>query len=372
MHSLHQDEMTEMDMSYKHKIQLEKDRYEVLVSQKEKMQSDWDEQNKFLVESHEKYVEDVVNDYETKIEREQTLRGTLRKDRQTLLEDFAGAKDMHEEDARLEIQSLKTKYDARLRDERETTLRLKGENVLAKKRFSGLQSDIEDQRGEIAALKERERERFEQIKGLEKDIAGHKKEVREREETIRDKERRIRDLKKKNQELEKFKFVLDYKIKELRRQIEPRMNEIADMRRQIKEMDRELVQYKKSNAALGLMIGELKLKRGGMQRESDSQKGVIGANAAIIKRMRVDLHEAHAHSSGAEYDHKRLKKHVNALYKQYVQEKTFGGKGKAQGGGGAGAAGQKGGDSDMQKEYNRQREYLEKSVESLKQKPPRT
>ena len=35
----------------------------------------------------------------------------------------------------------------------------------------------------------------------------------ERDETIQEKEKRIYDLKKKNQELEKFKFVLDYKIK---------------------------------------------------------------------------------------------------------------------------------------------------------------
>lgn len=44
------------------------------------------------------------------------------------------------------------------------------------------------------------------------------------------------DLKKKNQELEKFKFVLDYKIKELRKQIEPRENEIKEMRDQIQEV----------------------------------------------------------------------------------------------------------------------------------------
>jgi hypothetical protein len=55
--------------------------------------------------------------------------------------------------------------------------------------------------------------------GLEKDIAGLKREIRERDETIGDKERRIYELKKKNQELEKFKFVLDYKIKELKKQV---------------------------------------------------------------------------------------------------------------------------------------------------------
>jgi len=43
-------------------------------------------------------------------------------------------------------------------------------------------------------------------------------------------------LKKKNQELEKFKFVLDYKIKELKKQIEPRENDIKAMKDQIKEV----------------------------------------------------------------------------------------------------------------------------------------
>jgi hypothetical protein len=46
-----------------------------------------------------------------------------------------------------------------------------------------------------------------------------------------------------SQELEKFKFVLDYKIKELKKQIEPREEEIAEMKGQIKEMDGELERW---------------------------------------------------------------------------------------------------------------------------------
>lgn len=49
-------------------------------------------------------------------------------------------------------------------------------------------------------------------------------------------EKRIYDLKKKNQELEKFKFVLDFKIKELKKQIEPRENDIKAMKDQIQEV----------------------------------------------------------------------------------------------------------------------------------------
>jgi hypothetical protein len=41
-------------------------------------------------------------------------------------------------------------------------------------------------------------------------------------------------LRKKNQELEKFKFVLDYKIVELRKQIEPKEQDIERLNQQIK------------------------------------------------------------------------------------------------------------------------------------------
>jgi hypothetical protein len=41
-------------------------------------------------------------------------------------------------------------------------------------------------------------------------------------------------LKRKNQELEKFKFVLNYKIMELKNQTEPKDTEIKDKKKQIR------------------------------------------------------------------------------------------------------------------------------------------
>ena len=225
-----------------------------------------------------------------------------------------------------------------------------------RKKFSALQKDIEDQREEIKSLLEKQQQLYEKIKGLEKDIQGHKKEINEREETIQDKEKRIYDLKKKNQELEKFKFVLDYKIKELKRQIEPRENEIADMAQQIKEMDQELEQYHKSNAALDLMIGELRLKMEGMQQEIDLQKATIIEGETLIARVTSDLEEM----ISSKNSHKSLKKNVVKLYKKYIQDDL------AMNSGASSSSGS--GESDVQSDYNRQREYLEKSVESLKRK----
>lgn len=71
---------------------------------------------------------------------------------------------------------------------------------------------------------------------------GLRKVIKERDERICDKERRVYDLKKKNQELEKFKFVLDYKIKELKILIEPKEAEIEEHKERIHEMEIELRQ----------------------------------------------------------------------------------------------------------------------------------
>ena len=183
---------------------------------------------------------------------------------------------------------------------------------------------------------------------LEKEISGLKKEIRERDETIGDKEKRIYDLKKKNQELEKFKFVLDYKIKELKKQIEPRELEIADMKQQIKEMDHELERYHKSNASLELSISDNKLRLEGQQLQILSQRHKFLEVENYLKRYRDDVHAVIQYIT----EPKQLKEAVKVLYQKHVVEPPRGLQV----------------DQDIQKEYNRQRDFLEKTVDSLKRK----
>jgi uncharacterized protein (DUF3084 family) len=72
-------------------------------------------------------------------------------------------------------------------------------------------------------------ELFKSTNNLKQQIQSQEGELKERDTTIKDKDKRIIDLKKKTQELEKFKFVLDYKIKELKRDIGPRELEITKL-----------------------------------------------------------------------------------------------------------------------------------------------
>ena len=65
---------------------------------------------------------------------------------------------------------------------------------------------------------------------------------------------------------------------------------------------------------------------------------------------------------------KRLKDSIKALYVKYADQ-TVSHSGGASGGAGEGSEGGSGGDgNDIQKEYSRQREHLERSVASLRKK----
>lgn len=116
-------------------------------------------------------------------------------------------------------------------------------------------------------------------------------------------ENKIYDLKKKNQELEKFKFVLDFKIKELKKQLDPKDNQIREMKEQIsavsiyvrqlllaqlnilndencyQQMEVELNRFRLDNEKLELEINVLKQKLGAADREIREERTKVKRSA---------------------------------------------------------------------------------------------
>ena len=88
-------------------------------------------------------------------------------------------------------------------------------------------------------------------------------------------EKRIYDLKKKNQELEKFKFVLDYKIKEQKKMVEPREMEIKDLKEEKTKMESELERFYKQNDQLDLNNKEKDAKLEATQKELREERAKV-------------------------------------------------------------------------------------------------
>uniref|UniRef100_A0A8C3TAC3 Cilia- and flagella-associated protein 57 n=1 Tax=Chelydra serpentina TaxID=8475 RepID=A0A8C3TAC3_CHESE len=325
------EKMKELTEKFIQEMESLKTKNQVLKAQKEKQELQYQEQLSELMEKQSREVQDLD-------------------DARQQLREFEETKKQIEEDEDREIQEIKIKYERRLREERESNLRLKGETGIMRKKFNSLQKEIEERSNDIETMRMEQQKLQGVIKSLEKDILGLKREIQERDETIQDKEKRIYDLKKKNQELEKFKFVLDYKIKELKKQIEPRENDIKAMKEQIQEMEGELERFHKQNMQLELNITELRQKLKATDREMHKEQQKERDMEALVKRFKTDLHNC----VGFIQEPKKLKEGIRELYDKYVQQ--------------ADMVEIVGVDTDLQQEYTRQREHLERNLATLKKK----
>ncbi|XP_075770714.1 cilia- and flagella-associated protein 57 isoform X3 [Pelodiscus sinensis] len=343
-------EVQDLESVNNQKLLLEYEKYQELQVKSQRMQEEYEKQLHDMEETKNQALEELTEYYEAKLHEKTTLLEEAQDDARQQLREFEETKKQIEEDEDREIQEIKIKYERRLREERESNLRLKGETGIMRKKFSSLQKEIEERSTDIETMRMEQQKLQGIIKSLEKDILGLKREIQERDETIQDKEKRIYDLKKKNQELEKFKFVLDYKIKELKKQIEPRENDIKVMKEQIQEMEGELERFHKQNMQLELNITELRQKLKATDREMHKEQQKERDMEALVKRFKTDLHNC----VGFIQDPKKLKERVRELYNKYVQQ--------------ADMVEIVGVDTDLQQEYTRQREHLERNLATLKKK----
>lgn len=346
----HSKDMQDSESTSNQKLMLEYEKYQELQVKSQRMQEDYERQLQESDEAKEQALEELTEYYETKLEEKTTLYEQANHEMRQQHKEYDETKRQIEEDADREILDMKNKYERRLRDEIETNMRLKGESGIMRKKFNSLNKEIDSKNDEIKVMAGDKLKLENVIKSLDKDIHGLKKEIQERDETIQDKEKRIYDLKKKNQELEKFKFVLDYKIKELKKQIEPRENDIKLMKEQIQEMESELERFHKQNTTLELNISELKQKLRSTEKEYQRERQRVRESIGLIKRLKTDIHNC----VGLIQDPKQLKQSIRALFKQHVGD-----------GFSEAVAGM---DQNVEMEYARQREHLERSLASLRKK----
>ncbi|KAJ3295052.1 Cilia- and flagella-associated protein 57 [Borealophlyctis nickersoniae] len=235
----------------------------------------------------------------------------------TQLRDFDEMSHQNAEDIDTEISLCAARYERKLRGEREEGARLKGENGIMRKKFNTLNKDIEDNKAEIARMREDEKKLRAVIAGLEKEIGTLKKEMSERDELIQDKERRVYDLKKKNQELEKFKFVLDYRIKELKEKVEPRENTILDMTRHIHEISQTLEAHSKSKAAFEEQIADLEARLDRTKEDLQKEHTKAHQGNVYIRGFKVDLE----HCVQFIQEPAALKKSAENLFRKYISKR---------------------------------------------------
>jgi len=345
---VHAKQTQELEQSFQLKMFVEVQRYKKLAEDLERERQEWEAQRASLVEDHKVVVKTMLAEFETHEHRNRDDQDRIIKERDSAFKTHSETLAQLEKDADREIEELKEMYEQRLATEKDEKVRLRGQAGIHRKHFDELKRQWQKKKDDVQKEEEKNRAKDERIVTLMKDKDSNEKEIKERDKTIYDKEMRINDLKKQNQELEKFKFVLDYKIKELKAQIDPKTGAIDSMKKQTQAMDDELNDYIRRNKQLALDISQLQMKQRALQEEIKTQKRRLRDDWSLIKRFKFDLSEC----MDWVHEPKALKESVANLYRKHVQLNVD----------------KLDLDTDMQAEYNRQRDYLEKSVDSLKRK----
>merc|ERR1719199_1217624 len=329
----------ELESLYEKKLSIEAQRYRALLHEKEDMECSYEEQLEITKSKYNSVIIKLKGEFEGKTKEQQDAYNRLKDElgnTKASYEEFVRQQDEDHEDEMLHVQQTHKKS---LEEEQEAVLNLKSQAGVMRRRFDSfkveketLQSDLKLKEDELKGEKERNEEQERQIQMLKNDI-------RDREQTIDNKEKRISELRMKAKELEKIKFVLDYKYKELKKEMEPKETQIVHMKEQIKEMDHEL----------GQALNDKTHKIDNLNLEIKRQRAMVLEKERLVQLFVTDLEKL-----VTEIDPSYWRDAIRQLYRTYVKK-------------GSKEAGSKDVPDSMD-EFARQRDYMERSLETLKKR----
>lgn len=245
-----------------------------------------------------------------------------------------------------EVDEHRKQNESDTRQIKEESLKAKGKLSMAKRKETMLRTEKDRLEDDLKVKKEEFDRQKSLIESQDDKIKRLKKMIEDREKEIGDREKKIYELKQENQNLEKFKFVLDFKIKELKQDIGPREEEITKMKEKTSEMDKKLKFLSSLNESLGGFMDELCQRQEKMQKEINDQRTHIRETTNRIKAMKNGIYDC----AQSIQDYRNLKELMLKLFNKYV--KTEG----------------KGQEPDTEKEFARQCEYLQNSIDTLRSK----
>lgn len=314
----------------------------------EKKKEDFDKKKQAFDEDFKKSLNQLEKEHYQKIEEYKKKLEELEKQQLESEQKY--------EEKRKSIEESKDKtMEKKIIDNIQETQKINNEGLLRKQELMEYKKTETNDSKEISTKNQEIRKKDQELKGIEEQNISLKKliknleiEIEERKGTLEEKKKRVAELNRKKQELNKFSFVLDYKIKELRRDINPKEQEIQKLKEQAANMDQELKQFKRVNCNLCLIVEDMQLRQKGMRREIKLQKEKLDQLNSYLSKFQEEISEC-ANKTG---NYRALKESIIELHKKFVLEEVK-----------ANTI-----DTDVQKEYSLHRKHLENKVQSFNNK----
>eukprot|EP00835_Amoeboradix_gromovi_P005228 NODE_473_length_8033_cov_0.435216.p1 type:complete len:1055 gc:universal NODE_473_length_8033_cov_0.435216:2447-5611(+) len=136
---------------------------------------------------------------------------------------------LQEEEMEQELLEMKIDYDDKNKLLQEERYKIQAEHTQILGICEQLEKDIQLQNQEINKFEKEEADNINELKSLELILSKKQSELKGIELEINSKDDKINELRRKQEELEKYRFVMDYKLKELQDQVDPKRLEIEEL-----------------------------------------------------------------------------------------------------------------------------------------------
>ncbi|KAL0241795.1 hypothetical protein GEMRC1_007030 [Eukaryota sp. GEM-RC1] len=282
-------EIEHLDLSQAKEIDETRSSYSVMRDQRSNFIQSLEDQKRSLIDRSENEIRDLINDHELELKQHQEENSNhlqdlslrlekLSEELQSNVTTFQERINQCRDDGDAELASLKARLADELSAERERLTRLKAERAMLSKKIGQVKRGIEDRLVDIKSLSRHDETLLNTIQTLEQERKALVGRMKERDRVIGDKEARIFDLKIDNQDLDKWKFVLDHQIGELRGQIDPKLKEIKTLTVVVDQLFEELQNAHNRNHKMALQI-----------REANDQLSAVQSNAKSAYVLVLDL-----------------------------------------------------------------------------------
>lgn len=279
LHSLdrmHSAALEKLEAQYRIKVQNSHEKHEKLKVDLEASQAYLDDTLAELMKQRDSRMESTLAAYNKEEEMIKKKLSKLDSDRTQLRKEYQELLRQSDEDADVQLQELQSRYNAQLEELQTRTNSVAAETGMIKNKFQTIEKSILTYQGSVATCENTLHNLQQTSNSLKAEIQLARAEAEARNEAIVSREKLIYSLKKEAKDLEKHRFVLDFKIKELRKCIEPRETEISDLKEQIRELSNELENFHKAAAILENVIQGHKdesneLKNNLLHLKSDNQ-----------------------------------------------------------------------------------------------------
>lgn len=344
----HKKEIQEMEQAYNQRISSAMNQIKEVNAQREAGKKNLEETRTMRSRQHTQDINQLQNDTNDEIRQKQEEINKLE-------EEKAMETDRHSEmmrqtmsDHQILVDKFLKKYQLKLDTLKNANLRLSGSNTIDENKEKEYEKEIVKLEGHIKDLQAKLSDYNTKHDQKLKEKKAVMKENKDREDKIVEKEKRIFELKKQNQELEKYKFVLDYTITTLNEQIKPSKDEKAALAKDINDVDGKLKEYMVNNTKLKKNITEIIEMIGQYSEQSKIRRKKLRDAETFQSRIRGEIHEVVQSIQNPD----ELRQKILEFYQAHVnktEQKTNV-------------------DMDIQKEYDRQRQHLETSVGTMKNK----